>query len=200
MIFSHARGVGSLSLWHQGGGHKVSARGNTHVHNRKMTTGPGASQYNINFLFKPAICHTDQAPVELGPSRGGPFRFKCFVFLSLFSFSILKIQTCKNQHVSWFLIAVWPLVLTSHRPLTLGSWPLTMGHDLWPRIVPFDQFLTLVHFSIPLKEGPLTFACKSSWQDWQDWYISHTGFHLHTCNKYLLCFLQHNTHTKLQNH
>ena len=22
-----------------------------------------------------------------------------------------------------------------------------------------------------LKEGPLTFACKSSWQDWQAWYI-----------------------------
>ncbi len=27
-----------------------------------------------------------------------------------------------------------------------------------------------------LKEGPLTFACKSSWQDWQAWYIFSLSF------------------------
>ncbi len=85
---------------------------------------------------------------SLGPSRGGPFTFKWIVFLSLFSLSILKNSDLENSsHVSWFLIAVWPLVLTSHQPLTLGSWPLAMGHDLWPRIVPFDQLLTLVQLT-----------------------------------------------------
>ncbi len=49
------------------------------------------------------------------------------------------------------------------RLLKVSTWFAIFKHSCnWWK---FDSNL------IPTKEGPLTFACKSFWQDWQDWHI-----------------------------
>ena len=52
-----------------------------------------------------------------------------------------------------------------------------------------------MHSLTPTKEGPLTFACKSSWQDWQDWYILIETFKPwgHFSLKYAICQLSKST-------
>ena len=62
--------------------------------------------------------------------------------------------------------------------------PLMEWGLLWYHHVLFLLFLFLVlvqsqksqhsTFSLSHREGPFTFVCKSSCQDWQDWYISCT--------------------------
>ena len=67
-------------------------------------------------------------------------------------------------------------------PLSVLTWYLGPSHreglfglHFFLQVLSDFRQIALAHVQFSSSQGgmgPLTFACKSSWQDWQDWYIS----------------------------
>ena len=92
----------------------------------------------------------------LGPSWGAVLDLYVFFCLFLFSFSI------RNFSILLIVIHSTKKELEHSWAMPACSFKLLLNSCYWRN--------TLYSLEL-LKEGPLTFACKHSWQDWQAWYI-----------------------------